>query len=194
MYGRFAACALAAACLLPAAQKTEATAMGENADVALTVRLYIDGAAVQGVVGDDLGGHYIVAQVKVEPKYGKEVNVSRDSFVLRTDKDGEKATPWAPSQIAGGTALVLREVKRERGPGPGMASDAETRYPTGVTMQNGEDKANPLLQTLKDKELPEFKTNQPYSGLLYFPMEGQKMKDLEVDYGGNEGKLVLKFK
>src|ERR1039458_2958201 len=74
MHGRFAACALAGACLLPAAQKTEATAMGENADVALTVRLYIDGAAVQGVVGDDLGGHYIVAQVKVEPKYGKEVN------------------------------------------------------------------------------------------------------------------------
>jgi hypothetical protein len=192
MYGRFAACLAAAACLLPAAEKTEATAMGENADVALTVRLYIDGAAVQEVVGDDLGGHYIVAQVKVEPKYGKEVNISRDDFVLRTDKDGEKATPWAPSQIAGGTALVVREVKRDRGPGPGMPSDAETKYPTGVTMQSGEDSA--LKKTLTDKELPELKTSQPYSGLLYFAMEGQKMKDLEVDYGGKEGKIVLKFK
>jgi hypothetical protein len=194
MYGRFAACLAAAACLLPAAQKTEATATGENSDVALTVRLYIDGTAVREAVGDDLGGHYIVAQVKVEPKYGKEVNISRDDFVLRTDKDGERATPWAPSQIAGGAALVVREVKRDRGPGPPMASDAETKFPTGVTMQDGENKENPLLQTLKEKELPELKTNQPYSGLLYFAMEGQKMKDLEVDYGGKEGKIVLKFK
>lgn len=192
MYGRFAACLAAAACLLLAAVKNEATAMGENADVALTVRLYIDGAAVQEVVGDDLGGHYIVAQVKVEPKYGKEVNISRDDFVLRTDKDGEKATPWAPSQIAGGTALVLKQVKRDRGPGPGMPSDAEIMQPTGVTLQNGEN--SPLEKTLKEKELPELKTNQPYSGLLYFPMERQKMKDLEVDYGGKEGKFVLKFK
>jgi hypothetical protein len=89
---------------------------------------------------------------------------------------------------------VLKEVKRERGPGPGFPSDAEAKYPAGVTMQSGEDKGNPLLQTLKDKELPELKTNQPYSGLLYFAMEGQKMKDLEVDYGGKEGKIVLKFK
>jgi hypothetical protein len=45
-----------------------------------------------------------------------------------------------------------------------------------------------------DKELPEKKTNQPYSGLLYFAMEKQKMKDLELTYNGKDGRIVLSFK
>jgi hypothetical protein len=195
MHERILACLLLAAGLLPAAQKTEATAMGENQCVALTVTLYIDAAGVQDLIGDGLGGHYIVARVKVEPKYGKEVNVERDSFVLRTDKDGERATPYSPSQIAGGGALVVREVKRDRGPGPPSGGGGDNTVPTGVTLQNGDaDKQNPLKQTLADKELPEKKTNQPYSGLLYFAMEKQKMKDLELTYNGKEGRIVLNFK
>jgi hypothetical protein len=195
MPGRFFACALLAACLLPAAQKTEATAMGENQDLALTVTLYIDAAGVQEVIGDDLGGHYIVARVKVEPKYGKEVSIDRDAFVLRTDKDGEKATPYAPSQIAGSGTLIVREVKRERGPGPPNPAGGEDTIPTGVTVQSGDaDKENPLKQTLKDKELPETKTNQPFSGLLYFVMEKQKMKDLELTYGSGPERITLRFK
>ena len=61
------------------------------------------------MLGDDLGGHYIVAEVKVEPKYGKEITIDRDDFVLRTDKDGEKDQPFAASQIAGREALIVRE-------------------------------------------------------------------------------------
>ena len=54
-----------------AAKKTTATARGENDDVILNVTIYIDSAAVKEALGDDLGGHYIVAQVKVEPKLNK---------------------------------------------------------------------------------------------------------------------------
>ena len=43
----------------------------------------------------------MVADVKVEPKYGKEVTVARDDFVLRDLENVEKSTPFAPSQIAG---------------------------------------------------------------------------------------------
>ena len=195
MPGRFFACLLFAACLLPAAQKTEATAMGENQDLALTVTLYIDADGVKELIGDDLGGHYIVAKVKVEPKYGKEVTIERDGFLLRTDKDGEKATPYSPGQIAGSGTLIVRGVKRERPPGPAGSGGDDNLVPTGVSVQSGDaDKENPLKQTLQDKELPERKTNQPYSGLLYFVMEKQKMKDLELTYGSKENRIALRFK
>ena len=42
--------------------------------------------------------------------------------------------------------------------------------------------------------LPEGKTDKSVSGLLYFPMEKQKMKDLELLYGGKENRISLRFK
>jgi hypothetical protein len=53
---------------------------------------------------------------------------------------------------------------------------------------------NPLKRVLDSKILPEKKTDQPVNGLLYFPMEKQKMKDLEVLYGGKENRITLRFK
>ena len=68
---RFLALFLLPVFLLPAApKKTVGTARGENEDLVLTVTLYIDPAGVKGLVGSDLDGHYIVADVKVQPKYG----------------------------------------------------------------------------------------------------------------------------
>ena len=53
---------------------------------------------------------------------------------------------------------------------------------------------DPLEQALKTRELPQVKTGQPASGLLYFAMEKQKMKDLELVYGGRENRIALRFK
>ena len=118
------ACIAAARCLallllpvflLPAApKKAVATARGENEDLVLTVTLYIDPAGVKELIGSDLDGHYIVADVKVQPKYGKEISIDRDDFQLRTDKDGEKTTPFAPSQIAGSGGMVLKQAPIRR--------------------------------------------------------------------------------
>ena len=69
MVPRLLAIFLASALLVSgAAKKTTATARGENDDVILNVTIYLDAAAVKEALGDDLGGHYIVAQVKVEPR------------------------------------------------------------------------------------------------------------------------------
>src|ERR1039458_607313 len=84
---------LAALLMGSPAKKTVGTARGENEELVLEATIYVDPADVKEVLGDDLGGHYIVAEVKVEPKYGKEISIDRDDFVLRTDKDGEKAKP-----------------------------------------------------------------------------------------------------
>src|ERR1041384_3892071 len=109
-------------CLQPAAKKTTATAKGENEDIILTVTLYLEPADIKELLGADPGAHFIVADVRIDPKYGKEVAVDRDDFQLRTDKDGEKAKPFTASQIAGSGALVISQVTDNTGVGsPGWS-------------------------------------------------------------------------
>ena len=210
---RSLAISLAFAFLLSgAAKKTLGTARGENEDLILNVTIYADPAAVKEALGDDLGGHYIVAQVKVEPKYTKEIVIDRDDFMLRTDKDGDRTKPMAPSQIAGRGALVLTRTKgpggngaeRSRGwsmggpigmGGGGVGAGGGAVDPSSVkaTMENS-DKENPLKKMLDAKVLPEKKIEEPTTGFLFFPMENQKMKDLELVYGGKENKIRMRFK
>ena len=52
----------------------------------------------------------------------------------------------------------------------------------------------PLQKTLEAKILPESKTDKALSGLLYFPLEKQKVKDLELTYAAADGKISLRFK
>ncbi len=186
-----------------------ATARGENLDLILNVTLYDDPALVKQVLGTDLGGHYMVADVKVDPKFGKAVVIDRADFVLRTDKDGEKATPFAPSQITGTGAVILSHGKGEGAASPGMVLDGpivlrggalggatpgnESEAKTTAPAESSP-KEDPLKKLLSDKVLPEKKTDQPVSGLLYFPLEKQKRKDLELDYGGRENRITLRFK
>ena len=55
--------------LASAADKnTVATATGENDDLVLTVTLHLDPADIKGRVDSDLGGHFVLAEVKVAPK------------------------------------------------------------------------------------------------------------------------------
>lgn len=202
----FAMC-LTALVLFPAAKKNVATSKGENEDLRVIVTLYLDPADIKELVGSDLEGHYFVADVKVEPKYGKTVLVDRDDFLLRTDKDGEKAKPFAASQVAGKGGLVLSQVTDNTGVGSPGWSGATGVVLRGIGVGSGDvDKSrpqvksqkqepdNPLKKTLDEKCLPNVKTDKPVAGLLYFPMEKQKMKDLELTYGGKENQITLRFK
>jgi hypothetical protein len=226
------ACLLAflAALALPAAdKKTVGYSKGENEDLMLTVSLYITPEDVKELVGSDLGAHYILADVKVEPKYGKEVTIDRDDFVLRTDKDGERTRPYMPSQIVGEGALVISSSGGGGigSIGTGYPGDYPPGYPggypggyppmggppvmmpgSGVGMGTGEgtsdtkatvdkgnpQKVNPLKKALDERMLANGKTEKPVSGLLYFPMEKQKMKQLELVFGGVENRIRLRFK
>jgi hypothetical protein len=188
----------------PAKKQTVGTGRGENEDLILEATLYTDPSDVKELIGDDMGGHYIVAEVKVRPKYGKTVNIDRDDFVLHTDKDGEKATPFAPSQIAGREALIVTQTGAKEkktsigiggmggGIGSGGTSDPGT---TTVKVQNpATTPENPLEKVLAEKILVEKKTDQPASGLLYYPMEKQKLKELELRYGPAETRITVRFK
>jgi hypothetical protein len=202
---RVFALALLPALLLgaPAKKQTVGSGRGENEDMILSVTLYTTPADVKELIGDDLGGHYIVADVKVEPKYGKTLNIDRDDFVLHTDDNGAKATPFAPSQIAGREAIIVTQngAKESKGGitlggiGGGIGSGGSNPVNNQVKVQNpATQKENPLEKTLEDKILVEQKTDKPVSGLLYFPMEKQKLKNLEIRYGGKDNRITLRFK
>jgi len=191
---------------------------GENESVVITATLYARPEAVKEMLGSDLGGHYIVVALEVAPRFGKVVAINRDDFVLKSDKDGEKSGPFAPSQIAGRGAMVIRQTggsgatgmhdndgpivggypgsigppRRIGGNGVGDAGapeGAEAKTRTGA-----HEKDDPMLGVLKEKELPETKTDKPVSGLLYFPMEKQKVKDLELRYVPSDDKITMRFR
>jgi len=222
MLARVAGIALALVCAGAARNNDSAKpaeTRGENESVVITATVYAKPEAVKEVLGSDLGGHYIVVAVEVTPRFGKEVAINRDDFILKTDKNGERTGPFAPSQIAGRGAMVVRGTggagatgmhdndgpiwggypgsigppRRLGGNGVGDAgapagAEAKTRSGSAV-------KEDPMLGVLKQKELPETKTAKPVSGLLYFPMEKQKAKDLELRYAASpDDKITMRFR
>ena len=195
---RILALLAAMALLLAAGDKKEkrivGTAMGENQDLILHVTLYLDPASVNEAVGTDTVGHMFVADVKIEPKYGKDILVDRDDFVLRTDKNGEKTTPLAPSEIAGGPALVVPHQRIGGNEGSILYGGVAPQVNGPAVFKDGKT-GDTLEKALAAKVLPEGKTDQPVSGLLYLPMEKQKLKDLELDYGPpDDNRITLRFK
>lgn len=180
------------------AQKSP-TRAGENDVVEITANPIADPESVKEVLGSDLGGHYILMDVQLTPKEGRKVSVRLDDFVLKTNKDGERTTPFAPTQIAGRGALIVTTEhtgggRTSIGIGPLSAGTAGITENHSTMNSGAAEKPNPILDVLKQKILKEKETETPVSGLLYFPMEKQKLKDLELWYNTPDGKLILRFK
>lgn len=203
---------VAALAAWPAGKKV-GVGRAENEDIIVTANLYSSPEDIKDLLGNDLGGHFIVAEIKVEPKYGKSATVARDDFEMRNLSDNERSTPFAPSQIAGHAALVVKRAgdsddgtakKGSKKPTlSGSIGLAGTGSPGNVVgdpnistkLENADQpKDKDLEKLLKDKQLPEKTSDQPISGLLYFAFEKVKLKDLELAYGPKNSRLFLKFK
>jgi hypothetical protein len=199
----------------PAGKKSVGVAQGENEDVIVTATLYFSPEDVKELLGNDLGGHFVVADVKVEPKYGKEITVARDDFLLRNLETVERSTPFAPSQIAGKAALVIKRAgdkdddstgeKKSRRPtfsgigigagGSSPGNDSGVDRNVSAKMQNADEPKDVALEKLlNEKQLPEKTADRPVSGLLYYPFEKIKLKNMQLDYGGKTNRIVLRFK
>lgn len=173
-----------------------------NAMLEMTATLYADKESIQQLLGSDLGGYYVVVEVRLAPKNDEKIKVYRDDFQLKTDRDGEKSKPFSPSQIAGRGALIVTPSSDGRGGGLGiglggfgMGGGADTVTNSSKMDKGSKNKENPMLGVLNEKVLPEKETDQPISGLLIFPMEPkQKNKDLQLTYAGPGSKLMLRFK
>ncbi len=192
---------------------------GQAANTAVNVEatIYADPESVAQQVGSDLQGHYTIVRVKLTPKNGK-LPIQLDDFLLWTDKDGERSHPFVASQIAGPGALIISETLSGGGvrggdpngpvwggmPGTGtrpqqMPGNGAGVGNTAATTENkttvqSSDKKDPLMNVLTAKMLKEGDINEPVSGLLYFPLEKQKVKDLQLFYTTSAGKLSIRFK
>jgi hypothetical protein len=208
-----AAAVLLAGCLVlilaAPVDKTVASATGENDDVVVTMTLHLDPADVKGMVDSDLGGHFVLAEVKVTPKYGKEVTVSRDDFVLMDTDHNDRSKPFAANQIVGPALVIQRgpddddttkkkSKPRFTGPimtSPGVQIKPDLGDPSKVKVhEDGADNDTPLEKALAAKMLPEGKTGKPAEGLLFFAIEKPKMKDLQLTYGVKEYRITLRFR
>ena len=211
---------LLCALTLVAGKHDKKVGQAANSDVEITAAALADPESIQRVLGTSLDNHYILVEVHLTPKSGK-LPVHLDDFLLKTNKDGERTTPFQPSQMAGSDALVVSETaiggmnmgSQNNGPvwggmpgtmgrprqlpgnGGGMGNTAtQTEMQAKMNTDQKNKKNDPLLAILKEKVLPEKETDQPVSGLLYFPMEKQKLKDLELIYTTPAGKLNLRFR
>ena len=220
---RFCLVALVLAGLAPAADKKLPIEQTSNELIEIQAAAMLDKDQIRQELGSDLGGEIVVVRVTVRPVSDKPIPVSLDDFYLLSDKDGQRAQPYAPSQIAGSSTLVVTPQGAKGGgigganngpiwggipgtttapqrlPGSGGSAGSTTSgVDSGVEakVENKKDeKPNPLLAVLKQKVLPEKEITDPISGLLYFQMTGKlKPKDLELHYKGPAGRLALRFR
>ena len=84
-------------------------------------------------------------------------------------------------------------------PGNGASAGSTTADTSGndakVETDSNKEKANPLLDSLKEKVLPEKEVSDRTTGLLYFQIEAKKIKpkDLELHYKTPSGRIAMRF-
>ena len=177
--------------------------------VSLNGKLYMGAEAVKQLLGYDLGGHYMVLQITVTPKGDKPLNVQDSDFQMFCEGDGDRSQPQTAAEIAAADSMVLKRGQSGIGSlgeeggtkwsGVGFGGGSAKKKKDGddagpsTKMQKGT-KDDKLKTVLTEKALPEKETTQPVSGLLYFPLEKKKLKDLVLFYNTPNGKLRLYFK
>src|SRR5574338_648846 len=100
----------------------------QDAQVAIEVRLNLDRESTKKVVGLDPGESVVILEVQVTPAEGKKVNIAWDDFLIRSDRDGQRAVAMHPAQIAGDTVLVVKS----RGGTQGEGMTEQRRIPYGI--------------------------------------------------------------
>jgi hypothetical protein len=190
-----------------------------NDNVGVEATAMVDKQEIQTALGHPLDEGFLIVEVTLTPKNGQTIKINRDDFLLLSQKDGQKATPYAPTQIAGDSGLVISSRSTNAGvmaqqrrvpwggigggpiggmpmPGGQMGSSTAQTTEAVATVKEGaaQKGENPLLAALKAKILPEKEITEPVTGHLYFLLEGKhKMKDLEFYYKAPGGRLSLKF-
>ena len=211
---------LLAAGMLWGADAPPGPVTAKTGDVEIVARLITEKDAQVQVVGADLQREYVIVDLTITPRGRYPVTLSRDDFLLRSERDNERATADSPDRIAGSAVLVLgaeasrRPVYSESGdpvyigglPGtggglprrvgadsPSVGSGSANSGPSKVTASSA--KASPLLEALRAKELPLGETRQKVTGYLYFPVDPkQKHKNFHLHYKGPNEAADLRFR
>lgn len=192
----------------------------QNDNIEIVATAHVTPDEVMSAVGGALDAGFVVVAVTVTPRGTEPVKISRDDFILLSNKDGQQSRPFSPTQIAGSGSMVI-STKYENagmmqnrrpsvmgipiggGPQGGIGNSGSIESATIKESKDADPKEagkpNPLLASLREKILPEKEITEPLSGQLYFLIEGKlKLKDLELYYVVRKGnkpgdKLMLKF-
>lgn len=200
-------------------QKRVAPNEAGNDNLEITANPIIDRDQLRTALGEEMPVGIIAVEVRLVPKGDGTVSISRDDFTLLSHRDGQRSGPYAPSQIAGSTVMVLNRqsvgggvggqsngpswgsgipgLGRPRmgsGDGGGIGNTASNETKTTTETKEEKTKNSPLLKALADHMLPDAEIKEPVKGLLYFPLEGKvRTKDLELIYKGPAGRLLIDF-
>jgi hypothetical protein len=162
-------------------------------DVVSIEATYFDAAQLKDTFGTDFDNIFSVVEVTLTPKGGKPLEVHLDDFLMRSESSGAHSGALAASQIAGQDTLVVHQAdtRPKRGVGFGgglgpmvMGGGAGNGAPppeSKVEVKNSE-KRDPMLDVLKRKILAEKPTSEPVTGLLFFPLDKEKPKNLVLIY------------
>lgn len=165
---------------------------------------YLDSAELRELFGTDFDNLFSVIEVTLTPKSAQPLDIHLDDFLMRSEQTGEHSGPLLASQIAGQGTLVLHQSdakKQKQGISWGMggygigAGGGSAAPPPEIRaeIKNSETR-DPLLDTLKRKILAERPASETVSGLLFFPLEKEKPKNLVLIYTTAPGKLRIRFK
>jgi hypothetical protein len=186
-------------------------------EVDITASVITEKADLQQALGAALPPGVVAVRVRIKPKGDKALKIDREDFFLLKSDDGQRSTPFAPTQLAGNGGLTLYSKQiggwaaqgngpiwggvggpPMQGPGTGSTIGNQTAQVEGVEAKAKEGdqkgKADPLLELLKSKELPQKPATDTVEGLLFFPLDGKiKLKNLSLFYKAPTSKLEVRF-
>ncbi len=148
----------------------------------------------------------VLVRVTVRPVSEKPVPISVDDFTLISFRDGQRSVAFEPTEVAGDSELVLKQITSKQGgllaeagvpqwgsmAGVGATPAAVNVGSKMVTDKNKQDEA--FVSVLKRQMVPEKPTTKPVTGFLYFEIDGKvKPKDLTMIYKTADDKLEMRF-
>ena len=160
----------------------------ENDGVLLTATL-VSNEQLRGWFSTDFGGHFTVLEVRLVPKSGKPLEIRMDDFLLRSNSDLSHSGPLVAAQVADTGGLSVKQTFAAR------SNEQSPQLLTGSKVELKQGTANAeQLTLLKQKILAEKMVAEAASGLLFFPLEREKPKNLALVYATPAGKIRLQFK
>lgn len=179
-------------------------------DAAFNARLVRDVEEITRLLGNDLDHEYILIELDVKPLYNSNIQLTRDDFVLRSYRDGDRSFAQSPDRIAGEAVLVLNEGRARQsgnvfsqeqtlgtqggGVTPGvLGGGAGTVVETKISAERQQETT--LVGRLQHLELAMGPTRAQVRGYLYFQLNPKnKPKHLVLNYEGSAGECKIPFK
>jgi hypothetical protein len=176
-----------------AADKKPPQGQGETDMVAVSATV-VPVEKLEQEFGTAFHNSFTVIEVRLTPKGEKPVEVRSDDFILRSQSDGDHSGPLAAAQVVDGAALVVKQTFAPRTNAEQPQLIAGTKVEMKDDLSKGVSGTPEMLAALKKRMLPDGSATEPVTGLLFFPLEKQKPKNLVLSYDAPGGKLRIQFK